>query len=43
MVQAHKSLVCNRVVQVLDVAKNAGVQGLRISNQEKAPPTEKNR
>jgi hypothetical protein len=43
IVRVDKSVVFDRVVQVLDVAKNAAVESLGIAIQEKAPPTERNR
>ncbi len=43
IVRADKRVVFDRVVQVLDVAKNAGVERLGIAIEEKAPPTERNR
>jgi biopolymer transport protein ExbD/biopolymer transport protein TolR len=39
IVRADKSVVFDRVVQVLDVAKNAGVERLGIAIEEKASPT----
>jgi biopolymer transport protein ExbD len=38
IVRADKSVVFDRVVQVLDVAKSAGVERLGIAIEEKAPP-----
>ncbi len=38
IVRADKSVVIDRVVQVLDVAKNAGVEKLGIAVEEKPPP-----
>lgn len=40
IVRADKSVVIDRVVQVLDVAKNAGVEKLGIAVEEKPPSTE---
>ncbi len=37
IVRADKSVVFDRVVQVLDVAKNAGVERLGIAVEEKTP------
>lgn len=37
IVRADKSVVFDRVVQVLDVAKNAGVERLGIAIEEKSP------
>jgi len=37
IVRADKSVVIDRVVQVLDVAKNAGVEKLGIAVEEKSP------
>ncbi len=37
IVRADKSVVFDRVVQVLDVAKNAGVERLGIAIEEKGP------
>ncbi len=39
IVRADKSVVFDRVVQVLDVAKNAGVERLGIAVEEKRPTT----
>ena len=39
IVRADKSVVFDRVVQVLDVAKNAGVERLGIEIEEKPPST----
>ncbi|MFB3887043.1 MAG: ExbD/TolR family protein [Thermodesulfobacteriota bacterium] len=39
IVRADKSVVFDRVVQVLDVAKNAGVERLGIAIEEKPSPT----
>jgi len=39
IVSADKSVVFDRVVQVLDVAKNAGVERLGITIEEKPPST----
>jgi biopolymer transport protein ExbD len=39
IVRADKSVVFDRVVQVLDVAKNAGVERLGIAIEEKPPST----
>ncbi len=39
IVRADKSVVFDRVVQVLDVAKNAGVERLGIAVEEKPPST----
>ena len=39
IVRADKSVVFDRVVQVLDVAKNAGVERLGIAIEEKPPLT----
>jgi biopolymer transport protein ExbD len=41
IVRADKSVVFDRVVQVLDVAKNAGVERLGIAIEEKPPSTNK--
>ncbi len=38
IVRADKSVVFDRVVQVLDIAKNAGVERLGIAIEEKASP-----
>ncbi len=38
IVRADKSVVIDRVVQVLDVAKNAGVERLGIAVEERSPP-----
>jgi len=38
IVRADKSVVFDRVVQVLDVAKNAGVERLGIAIEEKSSP-----
>jgi len=38
IVRADKSVVFDRVVQVLDVAKNSGVERLGIAIEEKIPP-----
>jgi biopolymer transport protein ExbD len=43
IVRADKSVVFDRVVQVLDVAKNAGVERLGIAIEEKSSPTERRR
>jgi biopolymer transport protein ExbD len=43
IVRADKSVVFDRVVQVLDVAKNAGVERLGIAIEEKASTTSRNR
>jgi len=43
IVRADKSVVFDRVVQVLDVAKNAGVERLGIAIEEKTSTTERNR
>ena len=43
IVRADKSVVFDRVVQVLDVAKNAGVERLGIAIEEKPSPTERRR
>jgi biopolymer transport protein ExbD len=43
IVRADKSVVFDRVVQVLDVAKNAGVERLGIAIEEKPPSTNPNR
>lgn len=43
IVRADKSVVFDRVVQVLDVAKNAGVERLGIAIEEKASKAERNR
>ncbi len=40
IVRADKSVVFDRVVQVLDVAKNAGVERLGIAIEEKPSPAE---
>jgi biopolymer transport protein ExbD/biopolymer transport protein TolR len=42
IVRADKSVVFDRVVQVLDVAKNAGVERLGIAIEEKTPSTNHN-
>jgi len=39
IVRADKSVIFDRVVQVLDVAKNAGVERLGIAIEEKPPET----
>ena len=39
IVRADKTVVFDRVVQVLDVAKNAGVERLGIAIEEKPPST----
>ncbi len=39
IVRADKSVVIDRVVQVLDVAKNSGVEKLGIAVEEKPSPT----
>jgi len=39
IVRADKSVIFDRVVQVLDVAKNAGVERLGIAIEEKPPST----
>jgi biopolymer transport protein ExbD len=41
IVRADKSVVFDRVVQVLDVAKNAGVERLGIAIEEKSSPTDR--
>jgi biopolymer transport protein ExbD len=41
IVRADKSVVFDRVVQVLDVAKNAGVDRLGIAIEEKPPSQSK--
>src|SRR4030042_1221076 len=41
IVRADKSVVFDRVVQVLDVAKNAGVERLGIAIEEKPPSQSK--
>ena len=43
IVRADKSVVFDRVVQVLDVAKNAGVERLGIAIEEKPSPTDRRR
>jgi len=43
IVRADKTVVFDRVVQVLDVAKNAGVERLGIAIEEKPPGTTPNR
>ncbi len=43
IVRADKSVVFDRVVQVLDVAKNAGVERLGIAIEEKPSPVERRR
>jgi len=43
IVWADKSVVFDRVVQVLDVAKNAGVERLGIAIEEKPSPVERRR
>ncbi len=43
IVRADKSVVFDRVVQVLDVAKNAGVERLGITIEEKSSATLPNR
>ena len=43
IVRADKSVVFDRVVQVLDVAKNAGVERLGIAIEEKPPSPERRR
>ncbi len=43
IVRADKSVVFDRVVQVLDVAKNAGVERLGIAIEEKPSPAERRR
>jgi len=43
IVRADKSVVFDRVVQVLDVAKNAGVERLGIAIEEKSSPVERRR
>jgi biopolymer transport protein ExbD len=43
IVRADKSVVFDRVVQVLDVAKNSGVERLGIAIEEKPPITSPNR
>jgi biopolymer transport protein ExbD len=43
IVRADKSVVFDRVVQVLDVAKNAGVERLGIAIEEKSSPAERRR
>jgi len=43
IVRADKSVVFDRVVQVLDVAKNAGVERLGIAIEEKASTAGRNR
>jgi biopolymer transport protein ExbD len=42
IVRADRSVVFDRVVQVLDVAKNSGVERLGIAIEEKTPPTSPN-
>jgi len=42
IVRADKSVVFDRVVQVLDVAKNSGVERLGIAIEEKPPTTSPN-
>jgi biopolymer transport protein ExbD len=42
IVRADKSVVFDRVVQVLDVAKNSGVERLGIAIEEKPPATSRN-
>jgi biopolymer transport protein ExbD len=37
IVRADKTVVIDRVIQVLDVAKNAGVERLGIAIEEKSP------
>jgi biopolymer transport protein ExbD len=41
IVRADKSVVFDRVVQVLDVSKNAGVERLGIAIEEKAPTADR--
>lgn len=43
IVRADKSVVFDRVVQILDVAKNSGVERLGIAIEEKPPPSERRR
>lgn len=43
VVRADKSVVFDRVVQILDVAKNSGVELLGITIEEKASTGERNR
>jgi biopolymer transport protein ExbD len=43
IVRADKGVVFDRVVQVLDVAKNAGVERLGIAIEEKSSPAERRR
>jgi biopolymer transport protein ExbD len=43
IVRADKSVVFDRVVQVLDVAKNAGVERLGIAIEEKTSTPDRNR
>jgi biopolymer transport protein ExbD len=43
IVRADKTVVFDRVVQVLDVAKNAGVERLGIAIEEKPPSAERRR
>ena len=38
IVRADKSVIFDRVVQILDVARNAGVERLGIAIEEKGPP-----
>lgn len=42
IVRADKSVIFDRVVQVLDVTKNVGVERLGIAIEEKAPPAGRN-
>ena len=42
IIRADKSVVFDRVVQVLDVAKNSGVERLGIAIEEKPPTTSPN-
>ncbi len=42
IVRADKSVVFDRVVQILDVAKNSGVERLGIAIEEKPSPTPSN-
>jgi len=43
IVRADKSVVFDRVVQILDVAKNAGVERLGIAIEEKTSPPDRHR
>lgn len=42
IVRADKNVVFDQVVQILDVAKNAGVERLGIAIEEKSPPANRN-